>query len=281
MKGYKRILVLIIPYMIVVAIFQLLAGKLTGVNWDDVERVKSPLQQLTVTSFSFAGTLLILWFFMKHIDKERFIELGFQTKNRLKDFGIGLAAGLVLISFGYGILIYFDEIIFLKVNFNLKELLISILLFTVVAFLEETIYRGYILKNLMHSYPKYFALILSSILFSLVHGFNPNASLFSLLNIFVAGLFLGGTYIYTKNLWFPIALHLSWNLFQSLFGFNVSGQTFYSLIEFKLNGNTLLNGGNFGFEGSILSLITGIILIVGIGFYYNRKNSEPLIKKDA
>ena len=64
---------------------------------------------------------------------------------------------------------------------------------------------------------------------------------FSAMSLFLAGILLGITYIYTKNLWFPVALHLSWNLFQTLFGFNVSGKDFYSLIEFKIQENNLLN----------------------------------------
>lgn len=126
----------------------------------------------------------------------------------------------------------------------------------------------------MISFNKYVALIVSSILFSLMHGFNPNIDLFSLFNIFLAGILLGLSYIYTKNLWFPIALHLSWNLFQTIFGFNVSGQDSYSLIEFSIYENNLLNGGDFGFEGSILSVISMIITIIGIWIYYNREKTN-------
>lgn len=106
--------------------------------------------------------------------------------------------------------------------------------------------------------------------------------------MFLAGVVLGLSYIYTKNLWFPIALHLSWNLFQALLGFKVSGQDTYSIIEFEINEGNLLNGGAFGFEGSYLSIIAQTLTIVGIGIYYNRKetnqnthyNSHPNILLD-
>ncbi|MDT0691263.1 CPBP family intramembrane glutamic endopeptidase [Salegentibacter sp. F188] len=178
------------------------------------------------------------------------------------------------------LLIQIDEISFLRINFDLKELVISIILFTIIAVVEETLFRGYILRNLMSSLNKYLALILSSFLFSLMHSLNPNIELFSLFNLFLAGLVLGSSYLYTKNLWFPIALHLSWNLFQTLLGFNVSGQDTYSLIEFEINRANLLNGGAFGFEGSYLSLFAEIISILGIGLYYNRKKLIPSAYKD-
>lgn len=172
---------------------------------------------------------------------------------------------------GYMILIYFKEILFLKVDFDLKELTISILLFTMVAVVEETLMRGYVLRNLMISFNRYTALIISSIVFSLMHSFNPNIDLFALIDLFLAGVGLGLSYVYTKNLWFPIGMHLGWNLFQTLFGFNVSGQNMYSLIEFKINDANLINGGAFGFEGSYLSIIAEILIIASVGSYYIRK----------
>ncbi len=109
-----------------------------------------------------------------------------------------------------------------------------------------------------------------------MHIANPNMDWFSFLNLFLAGILLGITYTYTKNLWFPIALHFSWNLFQTLFGFNVSGQDFYSLIEFKITDNNMINGGDFGFEGSIFSVIAQVLAIGAIWFYYNKNQPKTL-----
>ena len=100
--------------------------------------------------------------------------------------------------------------------------------------------------------------------------------LFSFFNLVLAGIFLGIAYIYTKNLWFPIALHFSWNLFQTLLGFKVSGQESYSIIEFNLKENNLINGGEFGFEGSILSVMFQIVFIIVIVKYF-KKESKKLI----
>ena len=90
----------------------------------------------------------------------------------------------------------------------------------------------------------------------------------SFLSLFFAGMALGISYIYTKNLWFPIGLHLSWNFFQSLFGFNVSGQNFYSLFQTHKTNETLLNGGEFGFENSIFGIISEIVIILMVFLYF-------------
>ncbi len=71
-------------------------------------------------------------------------------------------------------------------------------------------------------------------------------------------------------------MHFSWNLFQTLFGFNVSGQDFYSLIEFKITKKSVLNGGDFGFEGSILSIVAEVLLIIVIFYYYERSKIREL-----
>lgn len=276
-RGWQRVLLIIIPFIFIGGIFQYIGLLVAQVDLKDLENIhQSSEQHLITTSFDLLGVFITIWIFMKFVDREKLINLGFYTQNRFKDFifGIGLGAFIMLTS--YLFLILTDEIYFEKIVFSIKDIFISILVFSMVAILEEVLLRGYILRNLMISFNNYVALVISSILFSLLHAFNPNIDLFSLAGLFLAGLLLGASYIQTKNLWFPIALHLSWNLFQTLFGFNVSGQDFYSLIEFNFEESNLLNGGAFGFEGSILSIIVEITIIVGIITYYNFKNSSTV-----
>lgn len=271
MNTIGRIFLFMISYFIIVGIFQYVGNLIAGTEFGNPEYIKTSTEKLITSFFNLGGSFLVIWLFIKFVDKEQFIKLGFQTKNRMKEFILGIIIGFIIMKMGYFILIYLNEIFFIKVILNFKELIISIILFTIVAIVEETMFRGYILKNLMNSFNKHTALIISSILFSLMHSFNQNIDLFSLFNLFLAGILLGFSYINTKNLWFPIAMHLSWNLFQALFGFNVSGLNSYSIIEFKINEGNLINGGVFGFEGSYLSIISQIITIIWIGVYYNRK----------
>jgi len=281
-RGWQRVLLIVLPYLLIVTLFGYVGALLVGIDLKSGNIQFSSEQKMILQFFQLLGTFLVLWFFMKYLDKERFIQLGFETKNRLNEFIIGIGIGAFIMCTGYLILLFSGEIFFQKVNFDLKEIVISILMFILVAVSEEVFLRGYVLKNLMISFNKYVALIVSSVLFSLMHGFNPNIDLFSLANIFLAGILLGMSYIHTKNLWFPIALHLSWNLFQTTLGFNVSGQDLYSLIEFNISENNLLNGGAFGFEGSVLSVIAMIATIIGITMYYNRKKlSETIVENIA
>lgn len=269
-NGWKRILSFILPYFIVVGIFQLVGAVILDVAILDINSIKTTFQDFILNFFGLIGLLLVLWIFMKYVDKEKFINLGFHLKNKSKHFYLGVFLGFFIMGSAYLLLSQMDEIKYVKTIFKINEFLLSIGLFVIVAINEEVLMRGYVLRNLMYSFNKYIALILSSILFSLMHGFNPNMDWFSYLNLFLAGILLGSTYIFTKNLWFPIALHFSWNFFQSLFGFNVSGQNIYSLIEFKIAKPNLINGGLFGFEGSVFCIVIQLILIISILIYYNK-----------
>lgn len=271
-KGWQRVLKIIIPYIFIVGSFQLIGMLIIGVdlkNYNPVDETSE--QHLINTFFNLLGTFFLLWLFMKYVDKEKFINLGFHIKNRLKEFNYGIAIGTFIMIVGYLLLLLIDEISFQKIIFDSKEVILSILIYSIVAIVEEVLFRGYILRNLMISFNKYTALIVSSLLFSVMHGFNPNIDLMGFTDLFLAGILLGMSYIFTKNLWFPIALHFSWNLTQAFLGFNVSGKKTYSIIEFKITENNLLNGGDFGFEGSILSIIFQIIFIVIIWYYYHKK----------
>ncbi|MDA8917373.1 CPBP family intramembrane metalloprotease [Flavobacteriaceae bacterium] len=276
-NGWLRILLLILPYIIIVGIFQYVGALISGVDLSNPEFENTSLQELSLSFSSFIGTFLVIGLFMQFVDKEKFIDLGFKTKGKLKEFIVGIVAGLIVMGLGYYLLSSMGQLSFQSINFDMQEILISFLLFTIVAIVEETLLRGYVLRNLMYSFNKYIALIWSSILFSLMHGFNPIIDTFALIELFLAGILLGQSYIHTKNLWFPIALHFSWNFFQTHFGFNVSGQDTYSLIEFSIVENNLWNGGDFGFEGSWLSIISSIIMIILVERYFKKtaiKNSH-------
>lgn len=273
-KGRLRVVFLILPYIFIITIFSLIGMLIADIDL----RLKNPdrtvYQSLILSFFNFLGTLLVLLFFVKFVDNERFINIGLRLKNKAKDFFAGILCGLFIMALAYILLLSLNQIIFLKFSFLPLDLVNVLFLFVFVSLTEELLFRGYILRNFMYSFNKTTALIASSLLFSIMHGFNPDFSLFSFINLFLAGILLGISYTFTKNLWFPIALHFSWNFFQSLFGFNVSGLDSYSFIEFEIPESNLINGGEFGFEGSILSIFIQAVLIICIYLFYNTKTKK-------
>jgi membrane protease YdiL (CAAX protease family) len=137
------------------------------------------------------------------------------------------------------------------------------------AILEEILFRGIIFRITEEKLGSYFALAISAIIFGAAHLANPNSTPVAAIGIAVqAGLLLGAAYIYSKNLWFPIAIHFAWDFTQvGIFGAVTSGNTLNeSLLTTKIEGPALISGGAFGPEGSIQAtlfcLIAAIILML-------------------
>ncbi|MEP7142268.1 MAG: type II CAAX endopeptidase family protein [Ferruginibacter sp.] len=262
-QGWKNILKIIIPYFLFVGISELIGVYFAGLNISNYKTFQETTEQLfTITFSGLVGTVLIVWLFRKYIDRKSFISVGFDKGFVVKDSLTGLAFGFTIMLVGFSCLMLTKQIIFQSIQFEPAQFILSIGLFIFVAISEELFLRGYVLNNLMISFNKFGALIFSSVIFSLLHAPNPNFNFLGMIGLFVAGLFFGLAYIYTRSLWFPIALHFSWNFFQgTIFGFNVSGKDTYSLIVTKENVFTIWNGGNFGFEASVLSILFQLIAI--------------------
>jgi membrane protease YdiL (CAAX protease family) len=100
---------------------------------------------------------------------------------------------------------------FTPIQSNLALLLGSLLLtWTEAAFIEEMFFRGYLFNRLTDLFGNHrlgigLALLISSLVFSLAHGYQ---GLTGILDTFLAGIFLGLLYLATRrNLWLPILTH--------------------------------------------------------------------------
>jgi membrane protease YdiL (CAAX protease family) len=165
------------------------------------------------------------------------------------------------------------------VSINWWDILQVTFVLILVSFSEELVFRGYILNNLLQSMPKMPALLVSAILFAGFHTLNPDMSLLSFLNIFIAGMLMGVNYIFSRNLWFSIYFHFSWNFFQGpVLGFEVSGLDLPVMLEQNLRGSNLLTGGAFGLEASWLATFTlSLTCILLYASFQKKYNDNPLV----
>ena len=204
---------------------------------------------IVISAFIFALTFL----FRKLIDRKNIKSLGFEWQGFQSEALLGFFTGPALLGIGTILLSILGYLTFTGANFDPTALLLEFIVMVLVAFIEELMFRGYMLHNLMQSTNKWIALLISALLFGVFHASNPDVTVFAIINVFVAGLLLGINYIYTKNLWFGIFFHFSWNFFQGpILGYDVSGLELQSVFQQTLSGPEVFTGGKFGFEASLL-----------------------------
>ncbi|GEM_PF-1270257 len=146
-------------------------------------------------------------------------------------------------------------------DFNSAFLLSAIPFHLSVAVWEEVVYRGYPLLRFSRV-----NLLASSLVFSLIHAFNPGFGLQAFLGIFIAGLALGLVRC-EWGLGPAISMHFSWNIsMEHLWGYPTSGLRGPSVFVSKLIGSDILTGGNFGPEASIIVMIEFSLLFLALRF---------------
>ena len=227
------------------------------------------------------GAVLSVWLAGRFLDRRTCFEFGFHLGvGWWVDLLFGMVLGALLIS-----VVFFTELglgwveisgTFETFGTNVPfapSILIPAASFLCVGFYEETVFRGYQLKNAAEglNYPAIgprgailVAWVLSSVFFGLLHADNPSATFVSTLNIVLAGLMLGFGYVISGELAIPLGLHITWNFFQgAVYGFPVSGFGPFgaTFLATQQTGPTLWTGGPFGPEAGLLA---PIVMLLGI-----------------
>lgn len=141
---------------------------------------------------------------------------------------------------------------------------------------EELLFRGYPFQKLF-AWNRTFAILFCAIGFAALHVGNPSVSLLGLTNILLGGILLSLAYARYQRLWFPIGLHLAWNLMTGpILGHEVSGYEAVMTVFVELgSGPEWLTGGEFGIEGSVW--MTGAEMV---GITVLSMNSERRMKNE-
>lgn len=151
----------------------------------------------------------------------------------------------------------------------------STILLLPAAFFEELFIRGYVFALLRRAAGWRMALIVTSVVFGLLHIANPGADSESILAVIVAGFFLGGILLVTRSLYAAGAAHFAWNwVMAGGLHIAVSGlpphDPDYRVVE---TGPDWLTGGPWGPEGGAAAVAAMFVV-----FFYlygrNRRRME-------
>lgn len=199
-------------------------------------------------------------------------------RGKLVEFALGLAIGTVLISVSTALIALFGG--YRVTGFDPHpQLLAPLAIGILAAFVEETLFRGTLLRLLDGWLGSWAAIATSSVLFGLIHVTNPGAGWWgALVLIAEASILLGGAYLLTRRLWLAIGLHLAWNAVQSgVFSFPVSGTgEQHGILQAEMIGPRWLSGGEMGVEGSLVTMVVGLLAgIVMLVLAHRRGNLWP------
>jgi membrane protease YdiL (CAAX protease family) len=253
----------------------------------------SPVLMSLSTLGLFLAILFSVWLAGRFLDRRRFVDFGFHLNKRWwGDFGFGLFLGafLMLIIFvvelAAGWVTVTGTFATRNPNMNfLAGIVPALVIFLAVGIYEELFSRGYQLRNMAEGLngkllgPRgaiVVAALLSSAVFGTLHVTNPNASLISTVNIFIAGaVLLSLGLILTGELAIPIGVHITWNFFQgNVFGFPVSGadSRWATFVATQQGGPRLWTGGSFGPEAGLIGvtavLLGGLLTVLWVRWRY-------------
>lgn len=132
------------------------------------------------------------------------------------------------------------------------------------AIVEEILFRGVLYRLAEDTFGTWIAIVISGLVFGLVHLKNDQATLQGALAIALeAGILFAVLYAMTRSLWLVMGLHFAWNVVQGpVLGIVVSGSSASGsgLVRSTLEGPEWLAGGPFGMEASLVTIVVLVAL---------------------
>lgn len=186
-------------------------------------------------------------------------------KFRRKDIYYGLL--LVLICSLGGILIG-GKVVFPSLDLqSFVENLVTLLGVCLISpFIEEVVFRVVIFREIAHRWGNIIGIICSSLIFGAVHLMNGPLDLISGFQLIIGGTLMGillnVVFLSANSVWASYIVHALYNALTSIIPIGIMTTTDWP-IQFILNTkNTLLTGGEYGIDCSLVNIIGYILMII-------------------
>jgi membrane protease YdiL (CAAX protease family) len=147
------------------------------------------------------------------------------------------------------------------------------LTFLFVGLFEEYLFRGYVLFTLADGMGFWPAAIVLALLFGYVHMGNSGETRIGIIDVCLFAIFAVVTLRLTGNLWLAVGAHAGWDWGQSfVYGVSDSGTPAVGhLLNSHSQGPDWLSGGSVGPEGSVLSSLMQVVMILAFIVIYRRR----------
>ena len=214
---------------------------------------------------------LAVWIMTRFFDKRSFASSGFARKNAFRDLGLGVTVGILWLALSVGIAWSAGFASMQAASLSYPWLLgIGFSVFF-NAFAQEVLLRSYLYQTIRSRSNPAWAIILTSVLFSVLHLGAFKGAWLPALNVFGAGVLFALAYQFTGSVWMPTGIHFAWNYFIGpVLGLNGQDPWSTNWHFVLLRGPELWIGGTFGIEGGLIVTAT-IFITIGVLLSLYRK----------
>ena len=211
---------------------------------------------MLISLFATAATTLACIIYCRKIERRSFASMGFRKQGWLLRYVKGYAIGTAMLLLCALVLWLMGDLDFaFAEKLPVLYLLAFFVGFVIQGMSEEVLVRGYFMISLSNRCHTALAVGISSVVFSLLHIFNPGITLLALLNLTLFGVFMAVYILRTDDLLGACAIHSAWNFAQgNLVGIRVSGSAQLPTVAVMnpIGEQTLFHGGDFGLEGGLI-----------------------------
>ncbi len=243
-------------------IFALTIGVLVVLYMKFIDKqISVSVSRLGQDIISILPVLFASWVMTTYFDKRKLTTIGLENKNILTDIIIGTTLALFWVTISFLGQYLLGTLERTSIESTLKA---NFIFYTLALFLnavsQELLCRGFLFQTIKRNIGLKTAVIVTSLVFLLMHGGALQGGIIPSLNVFGAGVIFAIALYKTGQLWLPITLHFVWNfMYSSILYKPISG--YDGLQLFHTKGNELLAGGQNGVEATIITTVTIIVII--------------------
>ena len=244
-----------------------------------IDPLQEAVGQIIILIVSFVPVLLAIWAWVRFVERRPFWTLGLERAGAVSKYVRGMLTGFIMFAASIGTLAVFGTVSMGRGDPRQEGLnalggvLLVYLGWAIQGPTEEVLCRGWLLQTQGARYRPWVGIVISALVFALLHSLNSGFNLFAALNLILFGLFAALYVLYEGGLWGIFGWHAAWNWAEgNVFGTQVSGTQPVGGVLFNLrtNGPAWVTGGAFGPEGG---LIVTFILFVGIAILLVRSRA--------
>jgi uncharacterized protein len=229
-----------------------------------------------IREFCFALLVLAATWVMARLERRPLRSYGYADAEGPLRLLMGACWGFVSISALVGALWLRGSLVFDGVSFGGRNAFsyaaASSIGSLLVGLVEESLLRGYLQFALARALGFWWAALILSVAFGLLHAGNAGETPLGLLGAGAGGLLFCLSLWYTKSLFWAVGFHTGFGWGESYFyGTADSGLTMpLHALTTHPTGNPLWSGGSTGPEGSLLLLPLLMVLLVGMCVWWGR-----------